>query len=119
MIEPSLDHHFPRDRFQPLRPRQKLNSARDLLLAIAISYQTYGTTSVSEDQISKCCKSIAPQIVDFDQPRSTSKAGPYSCTAGPASLQNECDRNNWKSLHHHDLVLREIFGAITFAMTFA
>jgi hypothetical protein len=83
------------------------------LLTIAISYQTQEATSVSEDQISKCCKSIAPRIVDSDQPRSTSKAGSYSCAAGPASLQNECDGSNQKSAHHVDLVLKEIFGTIT------
>jgi hypothetical protein len=94
MIEPSLKHHFPRDRFQPFRPRQKLNSAREFAAGDCDLIPNVRTMSVSEDQTSKCCKSIAPQIVDFDQPRSTSKAGPYSCTAGPASLQNECDRNN-------------------------
>jgi hypothetical protein len=31
MIEPSLDHHLSRDRFQPFRPRQKMNSARDFV----------------------------------------------------------------------------------------
>jgi hypothetical protein len=31
MIEPSLDHHIPRDRFQPFRPRQKMNSAREFV----------------------------------------------------------------------------------------
>jgi len=31
MIEPSLDHHLPRDRFQPFRPRQKMNSAREFV----------------------------------------------------------------------------------------
>lgn len=75
MIEPSLDHHFPCDRFQPFRPDRKLRGHR--LLTIAISSPTYGATSVSEDQTSECCKSIAPRIVDFDKPRSTSKAGPH------------------------------------------
>jgi len=59
----------------------------NFLLAIAISYQTYGTTSLSEDQTSKWCKSIASRIVDFDQLRSTSEAGPCACIAGSASFQ--------------------------------
>jgi hypothetical protein len=31
MIEPSLDHHLPRDRLQPFRPRQKMNSAGEFV----------------------------------------------------------------------------------------
>jgi hypothetical protein len=31
MIEPSLDLHLPRDRFQPFRPRQKMNIAREFV----------------------------------------------------------------------------------------
>jgi hypothetical protein len=38
MIEPSLDHRLSRDRFPPFRPWQKMNSAREFVLTIAISY---------------------------------------------------------------------------------
>jgi hypothetical protein len=94
MIEPSLDHQLTRSSLQPFRPRQKMNSAREFLLATAISYQTYETTSL-EDQTSKCWKSITMQIVDIDLPRSTSKAGPYSCTGWTGeSFQNGRDGGN-------------------------
>jgi hypothetical protein len=48
-----------------------------------------------------------------------SEAGPCGCAVEPACLQNECDGNNQKSVHHGDLVLKEIFSTITFVMTLA
>jgi hypothetical protein len=85
MIEPSLDHHI-HAIVPAILPAAKKKVPANMLLTITISYQPYGATSLSKDQTSKGCRSTAPGIVDFDQPRSTSKAGHYACTAGAASF---------------------------------
>jgi hypothetical protein len=63
-----------------------MNVRGNMLLAITISDQTYGTTSFSKDPTSKCCKSIAPRIVDFDNRDQQLKLDPTLAPAGPAEF---------------------------------
>jgi hypothetical protein len=111
MIEPSFDHHFLRDRFGHFPGGQ---CPEIFCWRLRSRTKSYGMTSLSEDQTSKWRKSIASRIVDFDQLRSKSEAGPCACIAGSASFKKLSYDSNQKSLHHCYLVLEGAFRAYPF-----
>lgn len=97
MIEPSLlITTSPRDSLSTSSPSAKKNGAREFVAGDHHLVQTHIMTLLSEDQRSKCRKSIARRIVDFDQPRSTSTLDPCLHRWTSEFFQNRCDGSNQK-----------------------
>src|SRR5262249_37154707 len=83
---PRLITTFHESAFQPFCPRRKMKSARESF-AGNCDLAPNGWKDGVRHQTCKCWKSIPQRIGDFDQPRSTSKAGPYSWTGAALGWQ--------------------------------